>query len=87
MFAVKLDNIIIGAKKIHVNLPRFQREKHFMREERPKTVQKSKSIKRESLGEVCFEVSEEDMNKLNKMFGGDVKKSCCTHMVQEWLSM
>lgn len=25
-FAVELDNIIIGSKKIHVNLPRFQRE-------------------------------------------------------------
>lgn len=31
-FAIKLDNIIIGAKKIHVNIPRFQRVKHWQRE-------------------------------------------------------
>lgn len=28
LFAVTLDNIIIGAKKIYVNLPRFEREKN-----------------------------------------------------------
>lgn len=46
VFAVKLDNIIFGANKIHVNLPRFEREKHDERtkkdDERVKPVEKTK---------------------------------------------
>lgn len=40
-FAVKLDNIIIGAKKIHVNLPRFQRDWNEVKRVLP-TYQKQK---------------------------------------------
>lgn len=48
---------------------------------------KAKQIKKEKIGEVCYEVHEEDMNKLFKMYVGVVKRSGCTNTVQEWLSM
>lgn len=141
MFAVRHDNIIIGAKKIYVNLPRFQRTRNSEEEEQlhatpaneeanhwtksrwqVTTVRKRgmslitkggrsthmliwpgnwrRSMhrqvggqsklnpqRRENKGGLCYEVSEEEMERLNKMYVGEVKNPGSTHIIQEWFNM
>lgn len=43
--------------------------------------------KKRNEAELCFVVSEEEMDKFNKMYVGMVKNPGSTHMVQEWMNM
>lgn len=55
LFAVKLDNIIFGADKIHVNLPRFEREKNVVRQAGKATVN---AVSNKGIRKVWREVKE-----------------------------
>lgn len=130
MLDVRLDSVIIGAKKIYVNLPRYQRminmedglhssaitmradeskrehrgdvEKRTKRphNDKPRKLERKyvpkrdlgqlknrKPKRRENVGDLCFEIPEEDLEKFNKMYVSVVKRPDSTHIAQEWLNM